>query len=243
MKRPAIKALCFDVFGTATDWYGSVTREGESISRRTGVAVDWSEFVIKWRVDGYYASLIEIASGKSDYIPTDEIHRRKLLDLLQEYGLTCLSPEETEVFNQAWHRIDAWPDAAQGLRMMKADYMIMPLSNGEYRTLLDISKHNDLPWDGIISADFFRSVKPDPRVYQGAADLLELPPSQIMMVACHPRDLEAAAAVGFRTAYVARPAEYGPHQFAEEQSLTFDAQASDFVELAQILRLKDQPSP
>ena len=120
--------------------------------------------------------------------------------------------------------------------MMKRDFMIMPLSNGEYRPMLDIGKRNGLPWDGIISADFFDSVKPDPVVYKGAAKMLELDPAEIMMVACHAQDLMAAKKCGFRTAYVNRPLEYGPGVPQEEKQEPFDYDADDFIELAKILR-------
>ena len=57
-----------------------------------------------------------------------------------------------------------------------------------------------------------------------------------MMVAAHNDDLRAAAALGFRTAFVRRPDEYGPGQArdlrAEED---FDVVAEDFIELAEAL--------
>jgi len=36
-----VKALTFDVFGTVVDWRGSLIRDGEELSRRTGVKTDW----------------------------------------------------------------------------------------------------------------------------------------------------------------------------------------------------------
>ncbi|GAH03324.1 unnamed protein product, partial [marine sediment metagenome] len=96
-----VKALCFDVFGTVTDWYSSVIREGEKISARTGMAVNWGEFVKKWRDDGYIAALIRIASGEMEITPTATIHKDKLLLLLDEYGIHGLSDEEIDDFNLA----------------------------------------------------------------------------------------------------------------------------------------------
>ena len=78
-----------------------------------------------------------------------------------------------------------------------------------------------------------RRYKPDPQVYRLAVDLLRLQPHEIMLVAAHNSDLEAAAAVGLRTAFVARPLEFGPHGKAEVQAGPFvDIAASDFHELA-----------
>lgn len=235
MSDHPVKALCFDVFGTVTDWRGSVIREGEALSSRLGVRVNWGEFVSKWRIDGYIATLIKIASGEMECIPTEQIHRVKLLELLEEYGLDRLTEKEITEFNLAWNRIEAWPDAAQGLAMMKDDFLIMPFSNGDYRCMLDIAKHNGLPWDGIISADFFKKVKPDPSIYTDAARLLCMQPDEIMMVACHAQDLNAARGAGMRTAYVNRPLEYGPDVTPEAKSEPYDYDADSFIELARML--------
>lgn len=43
-----------------------------------------------------------------------------------------------------------------------------------------------------------------------AAKWLRRDPSEIVMVACHNFDLNAARACGYRSAFVKRPAEWGP---------------------------------
>ncbi len=235
MMKP-IKALCFDVFGTVTDWRGSVIREGREVGRKAGVDVPWGEFVDKWRRDGYVASLLKIAKGEMSYISTQEIHRNKLLSLIAEYNVSGLCETEITHFNLAWNRIVAWPDSLEGLQMMKNDFLVMPFSNGDFRCLLDIAKHNNLPWDGIISADFFKKVKPDISIYGDAADMLCLAPEEIMMVACHAQDLDAARKAGFKTAYVNRPLEFGSGVAQEPKPNSYDFDADDFIELARMLR-------
>jgi 2-haloacid dehalogenase len=54
-----------------------------------------------------------------------------------------------------------------------------------------------------------------------------------MMVAAHNSDLVAASKQGLRTAFVARPTEYGPHQTKDLQAEhAFDVVATSFVDLA-----------
>ena len=60
-----------------------------------------------------------------------------------------------------------------------------------------------------MSAELFGHYKRDREVYEGAARLLGLAPGQVMMVAAHKDDLDAAASTGLRTAFVARPMERG----------------------------------
>lgn len=231
-----IKALYFDVFGTVTDWYSRVVAEGSALSEQTGISVPWGEFALKWRIDGYYAALKAIAAGEMDYLATEDIHRRKLDQLLEEYRLTGLDEETLTRFNLVWNRIGVWDDVPEGLAELKRDFMILPFSNGDLRCLVEISRQSSLPWDGIISAGFFGKVKPDPTIYQDAADLMLLDIREVMLVAAHPMDLSAARRAGMGTAYVARPMEYGPDHPMEPKPETYDYEVTSFVELAAALR-------
>ena len=54
-----------------------------------------------------------------------------------------------------------------------------------------------------------------------------------MMVAAHPGDLIASSAIGFKTGFVPRPEEYGPHRNRDlEHDTSFDVVANDFNDLA-----------
>jgi hypothetical protein len=56
----------------------------------------------------------------------------------------------------------------------------------------------------------FGHYKPDPETYLGVAGIFDLAPGDVMLVAAHKSDLKAAAGCGLRTAYIERPAEFGP---------------------------------
>jgi len=53
-----------------------------------------------------------------------------------------------------------------------------------------------------------------------------------MMVAAHSSDLAAAAAAGLRTAFVARPDEFGPGQGETKASVPVDAAVPSLMALA-----------
>ena len=79
-----------------------------------------------------------------------------------------------------------------------------------------------------------RHYKPDREVYQSAADLLDLKPADVMMVAAHSGDLRAAKGVGLRTAFVARPLEFGTNGKPDlKADSPVDVSARDFNDLAQ----------
>lgn len=70
-------------------------------------------------------------------------------------------------------------------------------------------------------------------MYLTAASLLDLKPQQVMMVAAHRDDLDAASALGFPTAYISRPLEFGPDEKTDEtEDMSFDIIARDFLDLA-----------
>ncbi len=99
-----------------------------------------------------------------------------------------------------------------GLRRLKEKFVIAAFSNGNVSLLVDMARRAGLPWDFVFSAELFRHYKPDPECYRGAVELLSLTPPEVMLVAAHNNDLQAAAGQGLATAFVARPAERGPDQ-------------------------------
>lgn len=89
-----------------------------------------------------------------------------------------------------------------------------------------------------MSAELFNHYKPDPETYRGAARLLDIETSELMLVAAHASDLRAARAQGLRTAYLLRSQEFGEHQPAETcDPDEFDRVAQDFSDLADQLGL------
>ena len=196
-----VSALTFDVFGTVVDWRTSIIREGQLLSQRKGIVVDWPRFADAWRA-GYVPAMQQVRSGELPWLKIDQLHRRILDGLLDEFGLSTLSEPELDDLNRVWHRLIPWPDAVLGLHRLKANYVIATLSNGNVSLLTNMAKHAGLPWDCILSAELAGHYKPDAEVYLKAADLLSLPPERVMMVAAHKGDLHAARSVGMRTAYV-----------------------------------------
>ena len=123
-----------------------------------------------------------------------------------------------------------------GATTLSADNTLTTTSNGNVSLLTNMAKNAGLPWDAVLSAELSKHYKPDPEAYLAAAELLSLPPEQVMMVAAHPGDLRAASRVGLRTAYVIRPLERGPGRPVDRnEDGEFDYTADNFVDLARKL--------
>lgn len=225
-----VKALCFDVFGTVVDWHGSIAAE----VARLGLAADGGEFALAWRA-GYQPAMQAVRSGALPWTDIDGLHRRILDRLLAERALALPEPERVAL-NRVWHRLAPWPDSVAGLARLKSRFIVTTLSNGNVSLLVNMARHAGLSWDTVLSAELFNHYKPDPEVYLGAARLLGLAPAEVMMVACHPSDLDAAAACGLRTGYVHRPLERGRGSVSEPVAAgAFDLVADDFIDLARRL--------
>lgn len=229
---PPVKALVFDVFGTVVDWRTSVAREVEALAKRKKLTIDGAKFADAWRA-GYGPSMNRVRKGELPWTKLDRLHRMVLDKIVVDFGLTTLSESETDALNRAWHRLQPWPDAVSGLTRLKKTFTIAPLSNGNISLMTDMAKHAGLPWDCILGAELVRHYKPDREVYQSAADFLDLSVGEVMMVAAHPGDLRAAKEVGLKTAFVARPLEFGPNGKPDQRpDFPVDVSAKDFVDLA-----------
>ncbi len=232
-----IKALTFDVFGTVVDWYSSIVAEGEKFGDTHGIDIDWTQFALKWRA-GYGPAMNKVRHGELPWQNIDALHRLILDDLLDEFNIMDLSEANKDYLNRVWHRLKPWPDAVNGLKRLREQYIVATLSNGNVALLTNMAKFGGLPWDCILSAELTGHYKPDPEVYETAAALLGLSPSEVMMVAAHPGDLRASQAVGFHTALVPRPLEYGPGRVQEVTAHPSDLIANDFNELADLLSVE-----
>jgi 2-haloacid dehalogenase len=230
-----IKALTFDVFGTVVDWRSSVAREAEALLAPKGFALDWPAFADRWRA-GYPGAMAVVGRGERPFVILDVLHRELLDGVLAEFGVTGLTEAETDRLNRAWHRLDPWPDTVAGLTRLKRRFVLATLSNGHIELMVAMARHGGLPWDVILGAEVSRHYKPDPEAYDMTAGFLGLKPEECLMTAAHPTDLAAAAARGFRTAYVHRALEYGADRNRRRpEPGTFDISVDSFEALADAL--------
>lgn len=224
------KILAFDVFGTVVDWHGSIWREAETMIP----GIDGNRFASAWRA-GYQPAMAEVRSGQRGWTKIDDLHRIILDRILDEFSITLDETKRHEL-NRAWHRLSPWPDTVAGMKRLKSRFMLTTLSNGNLGLLANMAKHADLPWDLILSAEVFRRYKPDPETYLGVAEIFDVLPSEVMLVAAHEDDLDAAQACGLQTAFIERADEYGPNAHVPQGDLTrFTYAVRDLHHLAEQL--------
>lgn len=231
-----IKALLFDVFGTVVDWRSCVRAEIEQIAQKYGARVDAAQMADAWRAR-YQPAMEDIRQHKRPFEILDILHRENLDHVLASFGLEEVSEADRAALNLCWHRLQGWPDSAEGLKALKRRFILATQSNGNIALIVNMAKTADLSWDVVLGAEVTGYYKPRPEAYDKACAALGLPNEACMMVAAHNDDLAAARQQGMRTAFVCRPTEHGPNQTKDlEPAEDWDYTASSFIDLASQLK-------
>ena len=201
-----IKALTWDIGGTVFDWRGTIQDEVKRIAAEQGADVDFVQFATDWRVWSFNM-LGRVNRGELQWTNLDHIHRQVLDDVLEKHTALSLSTSERDDLTEVWHRLRAWPGAADAIHRLKTRYTLIVLTVLSYSIAVDCSKINGINWDGILSCEFLGHYKGPPNAYNKAIRLLRLQPSETMMVAAHINDLKNSTATGMSTAYIHREGE------------------------------------
>lgn len=230
-----VRALTFDVFGTAVDWRSGIVAEGRRLGAQHGIDAEWEQVADAWRA--LYAPYMgKVRLGELPWTNFDRLHRLSLDQVIAELGIGGFDEATREEFTSAWERLPAWPDAAAGLDALGRRFTVATLSNGNRSQQEALMRFTGLKFERLLSAEDFKHYKPDAEVYLGAADALGLEPAQVMMVAAHKADLRAAQAAGLKAAFVERRMEKGPNGGADSlPDPESDVQATDFLDLARHL--------
>lgn len=233
----AVRAVLFDTFGTVVDWRSGIAAAARCFAQRHHISLDPDAFALDWR-SRYLPSMSEIRSGRREFVSLDVLHKENLVASLEEFGIgaDALPGDEVEALARSWRWLPPWPDSVDGIATMKRHVIVGPLSNGNTGLLVEMAKYAGLPWDVVLGSDVSRAYKPDPRAYHAPARLLGLEPGEVMLVAAHTADLEAARASGLATGFVARPQEYGPGQVPDPAPFgAWDVSGTSLVEVARSL--------
>ena len=201
-----IKALTFDTGGTILDWHSGISAAFARVGTAHGQTADWHEVTNEYR----RRSLKAIVGQVQPAFNFDDVHRRVLDEVIAHFGLTALSPAARDDIWRTWHKLDAWPGFAPALKRLRRKYVVASFTLLTTALVIDVSRRNGFVWDAVISCEMIGIYKTQPQAYLTAAKWLQLDPSDILMVACHNFDLNAARESGYHSAFVRRPDEWGP---------------------------------
>ncbi|WP_049936858.1 haloacid dehalogenase type II [Haloplanus natans] len=193
--------LCFDMYGTLCDTSSVRTRLGEALDvpERLVAAVDetWRRKQLQY---SYQSAQMD------DYEPFWEITGHALDYALAAYDLDP-TPDTRERIRSAYDRLDPFPGAVEALtRLGEAGHDVVVLSNGNPAMLERLAENAGLAphLDGVLSADAVRTFKPDPAVYEHAAETLDRPLDDCRLISSNAWDVAGAGNAGMATTWVNR---------------------------------------
>ena len=206
--------LLFDVFGTLVDWRSSLIGQARAAAPGTAPAGGWPAVIDDWR-RAYQPAMDRQRAGGGPWRDLDSLQRETLDAVLAAHDLRLPAAARSALV-AGWRRLRPWPDSRPGLDRLRRRHLTATLSNGHLALLADLLKAADLRLDVVLSAQLAGSYKPEASVYRTALRLLGCPPGEAAMVAAHASDLRAAAALGLRPVFIARPDEWGRGAPAEQ---------------------------
>jgi len=157
------------------------------------------------------------------------LRRTALARHAREFGYEeSIAEAALEVFLCARNEIEPFEDVLPALERLRSRYVLATLSNGN----ADLERIGLASWFSLsLNARLVGAAKPHPRCFEQLASALALPPASILYVGDDPvRDVEAARAAGFSTAWMNRRGEAWPEDLARA-----DLVVRDCLELAHVL--------
>jgi 2-haloacid dehalogenase len=150
-------------------------------------------------------SMVIGATGRHE--PFGTLGAAALAALADAEGVT-LPEDAVEQVRVAMAELRPHPDVTEGLdRLAAAGWRLVVLTNSSQESIEAALDANGLAsrFEHILSVDAVQRYKPAPAPYLHAAKVVNAPPGEMLMVACHDWDLAGAKAAGMLTAFVTRP--------------------------------------
>jgi 2-haloacid dehalogenase len=195
----------FDAYGTLFNVHGAIVRH------RDACGPDAERMSELWRTKQLEYSWTLTLSGQ--YVDFWELTQRAL-----DFAL-ARTPSVNRNLRQslldAYFELDAFPDARETLRKLKAaGNRTGILSNGSPAMLKGAVDAANIgaDLDAVLSIDVLRMYKPRLEVYALVTDHFKCTPQDVTFVSSNRWDVMGAQAFGFRTAWINRgkmPEEYG----------------------------------
>jgi len=194
---PGIRACVFDAYGTLFDVHSAAARCRDDLGGKADAMSDvWRQKQLQYTwlrsLMGTHADFWQVTGDALDFA-------------LAAVGLD--DPAMRERLMELYLQLDAYPEVPAMLRRLKdGGFITAILSNGA-PAMLDAAVRSARlgdTLDRVLSVEDVGIFKPDPRVYQLAADRLGIEPDEICFQSSNAWDAYAASHFGFRVVWVNR---------------------------------------
>jgi FMN phosphatase YigB (HAD superfamily) len=151
------------------------------------ILFDWTNVIA---TDGYWIWL------RDNVVNFDE-HRDLLEDLAQQVDKAAISRDEFEhriSWNTGVNQDTIWPGVVANIAIdndlidliegLKVNYKVALLANFVFEWLDEILRFHDLyrVFDEVVISSLYKARKPEPEIYQKALDLLNVNPTEALLI-------------------------------------------------------------
>jgi 2-haloacid dehalogenase len=204
--RPPV--IVFDVNDTLSDLSPLGARFVE-VGASASAAPLWFASVLR---DGFALTV----AGEN--APFAGVARELLRVQLAESTLNRPVDEAVQQVMDGFATLELQPDVVNGVNRLHEDgFRLVTLSNGavSFAERLLASGNIRDRFERLMSVEDAGAWKPSPRAYDYAASTCDTKPSDMLMVAVHPWDVDGARRAGFQTAWVNRSGAPFPATFLD----------------------------
>ncbi len=231
IKLKEVKAFTFDTGGTILDWHSGFRKGFEYLKKKNDLSINCAELANELR---RRSLKIVTNQDKNSLKNFDEAHKIAIEDMLLENNIVADNDDKKYLYYEAPANLLSWSDFLEPFNNLKKQYLCVSFTLLSNRLVFLNSKRNKINWDLILSCETLEVYKPELEAYKKTARLLQLDPSECVMVACHSFDLNAAKLAGFKTIFVKRYNEWGANTKISVDG-EYDLVISNFKELNKLL--------
>ena len=231
IKLKEVKAFTFDTGGTILDWHSGFRKGFEFFKKKNNLSINCAEFANEFR---RRSLKIVTNQDKNSLKNFDVAHKIVIEKMLLENNIVADNDDKKYLYYEAPAKLLSWSDFLEPFNNLKKQYLCVSFTLLSNRLVFLNSKRNKINWDLILSCETLEVYKPELEAYKKTARLLQLDPSECVMVACHSFDLNAAKKAGFKTIFVKRYNEWGANTKISVDG-EYDLVISNFKELNELL--------
>ncbi|CAG1009177.1 2-haloacid dehalogenase [Phycisphaerales bacterium] len=196
MKFDTIQAITFDCYGTLIDWEAGILKAIRPILAVHGHAPPDAEIV------STYAQFE--AEEEREYKPYRDVLGGVMNLFAAKYGFS-IEDRERERLASSIARWEPFPDTVRALRRLSERFRLVICSNIDDDLFAATHEKLATEFEWVVTAEYCRSYKPDPRHFRVALALLGLRPDEVLHAAqSRYHDIAPAVRMGFRAAWVNR---------------------------------------
>ena len=225
-RKPPIKALVFDAYGTLFDVHSVIALCDELFPGRG------AQLSQTWRAKQLeYTWLKSLMRRYQDF---EKVTEAALKFACKSLKLDC-PPQSRKRLMQAYLHLKPYPEVKEALTTLSHCKLAI-LSNGSPRMLKALVKNNGLgkAFDAVISVDEVKIFKPSPKVYALASKKLKVKKSEIGFVSSNFWDICGATSFGLRTFWINRGGNP-----SDELGYSTEATLTKLTDLERIVRMSD----